>query len=234
MAVNKGLRRIGRALGARSPGQVMPDTNPACRTAFRSYGKIVRHPIGTLSGITPECCPPSVRNRVRHGAERATNPREHLCPRSFTDNAWVANANWPRGSEAAFSRHLGGQCRSNSANTCGTLRTLVGILPEGPQPKGLQKLQPCQLRDASPDPSPGVALGPFQGRAFRACNGRGLFTPARRAIRRKGYDLTTRCHRRPAIGQRRGSHRYIQIVLNIRCQIGATRLPLHLCSVECC
>src|SRR6266478_6593474 len=49
----------------------MPDTNPACRTAFRSNSEIVRHPVGTLSGITPECCPPSVRNRVRHGAERA-------------------------------------------------------------------------------------------------------------------------------------------------------------------
>jgi hypothetical protein len=32
--------------------------------------------IGTLSGITPECCPPSVRNRVRHGAERALLPLE--------------------------------------------------------------------------------------------------------------------------------------------------------------
>jgi hypothetical protein len=49
----------------------MPDTNPACRTAFRSNSEIVHHPSGTLSGITPECCPPSVRNRVRHGAERA-------------------------------------------------------------------------------------------------------------------------------------------------------------------
>src|SRR6202041_3677192 len=49
----------------------MPDTNPACRTAFRCNSEIVRHPIGTLSGITPECCPPSARNRVRHGAERA-------------------------------------------------------------------------------------------------------------------------------------------------------------------
>jgi hypothetical protein len=49
----------------------MPDTNPACRTAFRSNSEIVRHAIGTLSGITPEYCPPSPRNRVRHGAERA-------------------------------------------------------------------------------------------------------------------------------------------------------------------
>jgi hypothetical protein len=49
----------------------MPDTNPTCRTAFRSSSEIVRHPTGTLSGITPECCPPSSRNPVRHGAERA-------------------------------------------------------------------------------------------------------------------------------------------------------------------
>jgi hypothetical protein len=53
----------------------MPDTNPVCRTAFRSNSEIVRHPSGTLSGITPECCPPSVRNRVRHGAERAETTR---------------------------------------------------------------------------------------------------------------------------------------------------------------
>jgi hypothetical protein len=57
--------------GRSVPGKAMPDTNPACRTAFRCNSEIVRHPIGTLSGITPECCPPSARNRVRHGAERA-------------------------------------------------------------------------------------------------------------------------------------------------------------------
>jgi len=49
----------------------MPDTNPACRTAFRSPSEIVRHPGGTLSGITPECCLPSVRNPVRHGPDYA-------------------------------------------------------------------------------------------------------------------------------------------------------------------
>ena len=63
------------------PWQVMPDTNPACRTAFRSYREIVRHPTGTLSGITPECCPPSFRNPVRHGAERAASvPADLLDP----------------------------------------------------------------------------------------------------------------------------------------------------------
>src|SRR5271156_7208276 len=49
----------------------MPDTNPACRTAFRSISESVRHPSGTLSGITPECCPPSVRNPVRRGPDYA-------------------------------------------------------------------------------------------------------------------------------------------------------------------
>jgi hypothetical protein len=49
----------------------MPDTNPACRTAFRSTSEIVRHQIGTLSGITPECCPPSVRNPVHRGPDYA-------------------------------------------------------------------------------------------------------------------------------------------------------------------
>jgi hypothetical protein len=52
MAVNKGLRRFDqlRALGS---GPLMPDTNPACRTAFRSTSEIIRHPIGTLSAISP-------------------------------------------------------------------------------------------------------------------------------------------------------------------------------------
>jgi hypothetical protein len=34
-------------------GQVMPDTNPARRTAFRSTSESVRHATGSLSGITP-------------------------------------------------------------------------------------------------------------------------------------------------------------------------------------
>jgi hypothetical protein len=70
MAENKGLRRFDQPDDP-SRGQAMPDTNPTCRTAFRCSSEIVRHPIGTLSGITPECCPPSPRNPVRHGAERA-------------------------------------------------------------------------------------------------------------------------------------------------------------------
>jgi hypothetical protein len=70
MAVYKGLRRFDRS-GCLIPGQVMPDTNPACRTAFRSTSEIVRHQIGTLSGITPECCPPSVRIPVRRGPDYA-------------------------------------------------------------------------------------------------------------------------------------------------------------------
>jgi hypothetical protein len=65
MTVYKGLRRFDR-IGRWVPGDLMPDTNPACRTAFRSISESVRHPSGTLSGITPECCPPSVRNPVRH------------------------------------------------------------------------------------------------------------------------------------------------------------------------
>jgi hypothetical protein len=54
----------------------LPWCNPACRTAFRATSKIVRHQIGTLSSITPERCPPSVRNPVRHGPERATSARK--------------------------------------------------------------------------------------------------------------------------------------------------------------
>ncbi len=70
--------------GSSIPGNAMPDTNPACRTAFRCGSEIVRHPIGTLSGITPDCCPPSVRNPVRHGPERAVPWRSgrlavHFC-----------------------------------------------------------------------------------------------------------------------------------------------------------
>jgi hypothetical protein len=66
--VNKGLRRL---VPSRS-GITMPDTIPGCRTAFRSNAKIVRHYPGTASVIPPEYCPPSVRNAVRHGPERAT------------------------------------------------------------------------------------------------------------------------------------------------------------------
>ena len=33
----------------------------------------VRHHIGTLSVIPPECCPPSLRNRVRHGPAHAAS-----------------------------------------------------------------------------------------------------------------------------------------------------------------
>jgi hypothetical protein len=72
MAVYRGLRRFDRA-GWSVPGRLMLDTNPACRTAFRSDGKIVRHATGTLSSITPECCPPSGRNRVRHGPDYAAD-----------------------------------------------------------------------------------------------------------------------------------------------------------------
>jgi hypothetical protein len=67
MAVNKGLRRLDPS----RPGITMPDTIPGCRTAFRSNAKIVRHHHGTVSAIPPEYCPPSVRNAVRHGPERA-------------------------------------------------------------------------------------------------------------------------------------------------------------------
>jgi len=49
----------------------MPDSIPGCRTAFRLNAKIVRHHHGTVSVIPPEYCPPSVRNAVRHGPERA-------------------------------------------------------------------------------------------------------------------------------------------------------------------
>jgi hypothetical protein len=67
MAVNKGLRRLAPS----RQGTNMPDSIPRCRTAFRLNAKIVRHQHGTASVIPPEYCPPSVRNAVRHGPERA-------------------------------------------------------------------------------------------------------------------------------------------------------------------
>jgi len=54
MGANSRLCRIGRLRG------------------LFSNSEIVRCPIGTLYGINRECCPPSVRNHVRDGAERAT------------------------------------------------------------------------------------------------------------------------------------------------------------------
>ncbi len=36
-------------------------------------GQSVRHPIGMLSAMGPECCPASDRKGVRHGPERAVN-----------------------------------------------------------------------------------------------------------------------------------------------------------------
>lgn len=60
-----GLRRDApfREQGDSVPG--------ACRTPFRSRVKTVRLGVGTLSVMPPECCPPSFRNRVRHGPVRA-------------------------------------------------------------------------------------------------------------------------------------------------------------------
>jgi hypothetical protein len=55
MAVNSRLCRIDRL------------------RALCSNSEIVRYPVGTLYGINWECCPSSVRNHVRDGAERATD-----------------------------------------------------------------------------------------------------------------------------------------------------------------
>jgi hypothetical protein len=72
----KGLRRTPRR-----PADVTgivpegADSVPeSSRTAFRASRQSVRHPAGTLSAMPPEWCPPSVRNRVRHGPERAVHP----------------------------------------------------------------------------------------------------------------------------------------------------------------
>ena len=52
----------------------------ACRTAFRPWrtairppAQSVRHPSGTVSVMPPEWCPPSRRNRVRHGPVHAVD-----------------------------------------------------------------------------------------------------------------------------------------------------------------
>jgi len=77
----KGLRRDAPPVGggcrlrAGYGGQrseIMADSVPkSWRTAFRCDRQSVRHPTGTLSAMPPEWCPPSVRNPVRHGPERA-------------------------------------------------------------------------------------------------------------------------------------------------------------------
>ena len=57
-----------------SPRPEITRVPEACRTAFRPWrtairpsAQSVRHQLGTVSVMPPECCPPSLRNRVRHG-----------------------------------------------------------------------------------------------------------------------------------------------------------------------
>jgi hypothetical protein len=49
----------------------MPDTSPAMADSVPLDRQSVRHRIGTVSVMPPECCPPSLRNRVRHGPAHA-------------------------------------------------------------------------------------------------------------------------------------------------------------------
>src|SRR5690606_27898162 len=61
-----------RPAGATGLVPAIADSVPkSWRTAFRCGRQSVRDPDGTLSAMPPEWCPPSVRNPVRHGPERA-------------------------------------------------------------------------------------------------------------------------------------------------------------------
>jgi hypothetical protein len=70
----------------------MPDTNPACRTTFRSSSEIVRHPTGTLSGISPGIV--SVFDQVYQALEIGPpNPRitdAHLRGYDRSAAGWIA------------------------------------------------------------------------------------------------------------------------------------------------
>jgi hypothetical protein len=70
MAVYKGLRRFDRYRALR-PGTGHAGHQSGMSDSIPPLREIVRHATGTLSGITPECCPPSVRNPVRHGPDYA-------------------------------------------------------------------------------------------------------------------------------------------------------------------
>jgi len=54
----------------------MPDSLPDMADSIPLVRQIVRHLIGTVSVMPPEWCPPSLRNRVRHGPAYAL--RRHL------------------------------------------------------------------------------------------------------------------------------------------------------------
>ncbi len=59
----------------------MTDTGPDMADSIPLIRQIVRHQIGTVSVMLPEGCPPSFRNRVRHGPAHADNlPRTHPTP----------------------------------------------------------------------------------------------------------------------------------------------------------
>jgi transposase len=53
----------------------MPDTFPAMADSIPLERRSVRHHIGSVSVTPPECCPPSLRNRVRHGPAHAAKRR---------------------------------------------------------------------------------------------------------------------------------------------------------------
>src|SRR5690606_24402074 len=70
-----------RPAGATGLVPAIADSVPkSWRTAFRCGRQSVRHPDGTLSAMPPEWCPPSVRNPVRHGPERAQAARPFAMP----------------------------------------------------------------------------------------------------------------------------------------------------------
>ena len=49
----------------------MPDTLPVMADSVPLDPQSVRHRVGTVSVMPPECCPPSLRNSVRHGPAHA-------------------------------------------------------------------------------------------------------------------------------------------------------------------
>jgi hypothetical protein len=71
------LRRVAPGRSPRHSG-AMTDSSPAVADSIPLPRQSVRHRIGTVSIMPPEQCPPSLRNRVRHGPAHAFIDRKSL------------------------------------------------------------------------------------------------------------------------------------------------------------
>jgi len=69
----------------------MPDTSPAMTDSIPLKRQSVRHRIGTVSVMPPECCPPSLRNHVRHEpahAQISMDGKGRWIDNAFVERVW--------------------------------------------------------------------------------------------------------------------------------------------------